>query len=227
VTFERRTAVERMEWRADGDKLVARGYAAVFGATFRLGPGVTETIAPGAFKKTLKEQDVVALANHDANLLLGRMSASTLRTWEDKRGLAYEIDMPNTTVGRDWAELLKRGDVVGSSFGFRVIREDFERNADGEVIRTLLEVSLRDVGPVTFPAYSATEAALRHVAEERSLDLNELVAAADAGCLADLILPRSADADEVTTADEADDESRSEPEATTPVVIRHLGRFIR
>ena len=51
----------------------------------------------------------------------------------------------------------------------------------------MTEVALRDVGPVTFPAYSDTEASLRNLAESRSLKLTDLVEAADSNMLGDFI----------------------------------------
>ena len=190
MNIERRTLPGTVEFRKENDRLVARGYASVFETLSQNLGGFVERVLPGAFKKTLQEQDIVALANHDPNLLLGRMSAGTLRLSEDDKGLSYEIDLPDTTVGRDWATLLERRDVVGSSFGFRVIADEWGESADGYPLRSLKEVALRDVGPVTFPAYTSSEAALRSLAEKRSLDLSMLVAAAEADELRALIIPQ-------------------------------------
>ena len=77
----------------------------------------------------------------------------------------------------------------GSSFGFRTIEDEWRRTDSGFPLRTLKQVSLRDVGPVTFPAYTDSTSALRSLAEKRSLDLDVLVAAAKAGELAALLVP--------------------------------------
>lgn len=165
MTIERRTALGTVEFREDGDRLVARGYAAVFESLSKDLGGFVERIAPGAFDRVLNEgQDVVALANHDPNLVLGRSGSGTLRLRADDVGLGYEVDLPNTATGRDWAELLRRRDVVGSSFGFRVAvdGDEWGTDADERPLRTIRSVAVvRDVGPVTFPAYGGTEAALR------------------------------------------------------------------
>ena len=87
------------------------------------------------------------------------------------------------------AELLRRRDLQSSSFGFRTISDEWGETEDGYPLRTLSEVALRDVGPVVYPAYSDTEASLRSLAEQRSLVLTDLIQAAEANCLRDLLFP--------------------------------------
>jgi hypothetical protein len=205
MNFERRTATEGVELREEGDTLTAIGYAAVFDRLSQNLGGFVERVSPGTFRSTLKQSDVRALFNHEPDHLLGRSSSGTLRMSEDDHGLRYEIDLPYTSLGRDVAELLRRGDISGSSFGFRTIADDWSTTEDGYPLRTLSEVALRDVGPVTFPAYSSTDASLRSLAEQRSLDLNELIEAAEANRLRDLIFP------ETTTDDEEPGAPHSNP----------------
>lgn len=209
TTFERRTTPSTVELRKDGERRTAIGHAAVFGRFSQNLGGFVEQVAPGAFAKTIDEQDVRALFNHHEDHVLGRLGAGTLRMTEDDEGLAYEIDLPDTTVGRDVATLLARGDVSGSSFGFRVIEDEWGETEQGFPLRTLKQVSLRDVGPVTFPAYTDSKAALRSLAEQRSLDIDALVAAADAGTLGSLIVPTDDDATR----------SADEPGRETPTVF--------
>ena len=187
TTIERRTNLGTVEFRAQGDKLLAAGYAATFNKLSQNLGGFVEQVAPGAFAKTIQEQDIRALFNHDENHVLGRLAPGTLRLSEDGTGLAYEIDLPDTTAGRDVAKLLERGDVSGSSFAFRTIDDEWGETEAGFPLRTLKQVSLRDVGPVTFPAYTDSTSALRSLAEARSLDVDVLVAAAKAGELRSLI----------------------------------------
>jgi HK97 family phage prohead protease len=190
TTLERRTLVEPVEFRKSGDKLTAQGYAYVFGKRSQNLGGFVEEVAAGFGKKSLQEQDVRALFNHDPSHLLGRLGAGTLRMEEDGTGGAYEIDLPNTSTGRDVAELLERGDLIGSSFGFRTIEDEWGETDQGFPLRTLKQGSLRDVGPVTFPAYTDSSSALRSLAEQRSLDIDVLIAAAEAGELGALLVPR-------------------------------------
>lgn len=211
--YELRTLIEPVEFRKVGDKLQASGYAYVFGKRSQqmIGPrgSFAEVVAPGAGKKTLKEQDVRALFNHDPNLVLGRMGSGTLRMSEDDNGGAYEIDLPDTNAGRDVATLLERGDVIGSSFGFRTIDDAWSEGEDGGLVRTLKEFSLRDVGPVTFPAYLDSTSALKRAAEKRSLPLDEFAERFGQGDFA-LVLedPSTPDGDEDRGTDEATDDGR-------------------
>lgn len=159
----------RIDDRKDGGKMIS-GYGAVFhregeaGTEYRLGPDIVERIAPTAFNRALQEKhDARALFNHDPNMLLGRAGAGTLRLSVDQRGLRYEIDVPDTTTGKDVAASIARGDLAGSSFSFRVNGKSgqrFEKGKDHDV-RHILDVDLFDVGPVTFPAYEATSTGLR------------------------------------------------------------------
>jgi HK97 family phage prohead protease len=156
-----------VETRADGKRIIA-GYGAVFydasraGTEYQLWPDLIERVAPTAFNRALTErQDVRGLFNHDANQVLGRSSAGTMRITVDQMGLRYEIEPPETQIGRDVSTVIGRGDVTGSSFSFTVRKQSFEDREDGTTVRTLEDVDLYDVGPVTFPAYEATTTALR------------------------------------------------------------------
>lgn len=139
------------------------GYAAVFNErSLDLG-GFTEIVLPGAFTESLKRgDDVRALIGHDPRLIVGRRSAETLRIEEDAKGLRYEIDLPDTTAGRDVLESVKRRDLDGSSFGFRTVKDDWKR-LDGVYVRELIEAEVFDVGPVTYPAYTGTTAEAREM----------------------------------------------------------------
>lgn len=162
IDFELRIEERQQEGdsaRADWPPVLV-GYAAVFNrSSLDLG-GFTEEIAPGAFRATIAADDVRALVDHDPSRIIGRMSAGTLRLSEDEQGLRMEIDIPNTTVGRDLRESVTRGDIRGASFGFRTISDEW-RMKDGLPHRILQEAKLRDVGPVTFPAYPDTQVAMR------------------------------------------------------------------
>jgi hypothetical protein len=140
------------------------GYAAVFDSEASLG-NFTERIARGAFRKVLKraELDVAALFNHDQNLILGRTTNGTLTLREDPRGLVYEVDVADTSYGRDLKVLLERGDVTQSSFAFRVKSDgqQWSEGEDGTLIRTITEFDdLLDVSPVVYPAYADTTSAV-------------------------------------------------------------------
>jgi hypothetical protein len=146
---------------------VITGYAAVYDRlSLDLG-GFREKILPGAFDKVLArqrgKQDVVAVFNHDNNIVLGRTSSGTLELSSDAKGLRYEVTPPATRS--DIVELIARRDVRGSSFAFTVgTGGDAWSSDDKGSIRSVREVSgLFDVGPVVNPAYpdSSVQAALR------------------------------------------------------------------
>lgn len=132
-------------------------YPAVFNEPTDLGY-TREVVRPGAFTKTLRDgADVRALVNHNPDYVLGRTKSGTLELVEDERGLRARVAVPNTSWAKDLLETLKRGDVDQGSFGFRVIRDRWERDENGNDMRELIEVALFDVSIVTFPAYPQTE----------------------------------------------------------------------
>jgi HK97 family phage prohead protease len=208
--LERRNLTGDVEYRAgeDGKGPVLGGHAAVFKRwSLDLG-GFKEQVDPGAFNKTVREADVVALWNHDSRDLLGRVRSGTLTLEVTDRGLAYTVDpLPDTTVGRDVAELARRGDITGSSFGFRTIRDEWHEDDQGNVTRTLLEVALIDVSPVTSPAYVDTDATVRSVAAALGHDFDEVRDAIEARSLGQLIRPAPAE----IPPTEPEDERRAEP----------------
>ena len=137
------------------------GHAAVFNSLSRRMGGFREKIAETAFDKAIaEEQDVRALWNHDANFVLGRTKSKTLTISKDARGLLVEITPPDSQWARDCIASVVRGDVDQMSFQFRTIKDHWEEVGD-EIIRTLIEVDLYDVSPVTFPAYEDTDLQLR------------------------------------------------------------------
>jgi HK97 family phage prohead protease len=151
-----------VESRADGRTSIV-GYAAVYNRlSLDLG-GFKEEILPGAFDRILGRQrgrqDVVALFNHDSNIVLGRTSSGTLELSSDEKGLRYVVTPPVSRA--DVLELIQRRDVRGSSFAFTVDKsgESFRTGEDGKAVRQIREVSgLYDVGPVLVPAYPSTSA---------------------------------------------------------------------
>jgi HK97 family phage prohead protease len=153
--------------RAAADKPgTIAGYAAVFNSPADIGGYFHEQIAPGAFGNALAG-DVRALFDHDSGEVLGRTTAGTLRLSEDARGLAVEIDLPDTQRGRDLAVSIERGDISGMSFGFNVKRQQWDETIDPP-LRTLLELELVEVSVVAFPAYLDTEIALRDLEAART-----------------------------------------------------------
>ena len=161
--IERRTMiVADAELRvAEGEQCKLTGYAAKYGKQTDLG-FFKEKIAAGAFDEALKSSDARALKNHDPNLLLGRESSGTLRLKSNSVGLQFEVDMPDTTAGRDTVEEIRRGDLNGCSFAFTVAEDEWKHTEGETSERTIVRIGkLYDVGPVTFPAYEDTSVSVR------------------------------------------------------------------
>lgn len=165
-TRERRCyhAAQLRAWLVEGAPPLITGYAAVFNRPSENLGGFVEIIRPGAFARTIQTEDIRALWQHNPEYVLGRTKNGTLRLREDEIGLRIEIDAPDTQIGRDAVASIQRGDVDQMSFMFEVVADEWEQGAP--VKRTLVEVKLYDVSPVTFPAYPQTSVSVRqHVAE--------------------------------------------------------------
>lgn len=149
--------------RSDGDELKICGYFAVFGSDYEIAPDMSESIAPGAFTRTLNENpDVRALVNHDTTLVLGRTTASTLALREDDHGLYGEVSVnPKDVDAMNLYERVKRGDVDQCSFGFEIVSEDTDVRADHSMHWTIRDVNLYEVSVCTFPAYQETSVSAR------------------------------------------------------------------
>lgn len=148
--------------RSENDELTVEGYFAVFDDIYNVWEGVTESIAPGAFDESVK-QDVRALYNHNTDIILGRVSAGTLQLKEDSHGLWGMIKLnKNDTDAVNVYERIARGDITGCSFGFEIESETADYREDGTVHYTITKVNpLYEVSPCVFPAYEKTKIASR------------------------------------------------------------------
>ena len=156
-----RSVSSAFETRADDDGMHIEGYFAVFNTNYEIFPGVTESVAPEAFSKTLGG-DIKALCDHDTRLVLGRNKANTLELRVDTHGLWGRIDInPNDTDAVNLWNRVKRGDVDQCSFGFEIVDEETEYREDGSIHFTIREVKLYEVSVVTFPAYAETSVSAR------------------------------------------------------------------
>lgn len=161
------TLVSRAEVTDSG---VLSGYAAVYGvptnrqSQFR----GSETIARGAFDGLLiptgDDNDTLMTLDHNPSNLLGRTSSGTLRLASDDHGLAFQLDLPNTSLGNDMRELVKRGDMRGASFLAAMDPASIERTASGVIHRKFTR--LVDICLTAMPAYPETEVLARTAAEQ-------------------------------------------------------------
>jgi HK97 family phage prohead protease len=154
--------VSNVELREDSNTLTLNGYASVFDKPYDV-YNFSETISRGAFAKTLQERaDVRLLVNHDG-LPLARTKSGTLQLSEDNTGLKVRADLePSDPDVQALVPKFRRGDLSEMSFGFRVIRDEWN---DSMTERRINEVRLYDVSVVTMPANPATSATLRQIDE--------------------------------------------------------------
>jgi uncharacterized protein len=171
--MERRHLVtEKIEIRAvvEGTKKTIGGYAVKYNSPTlirdRWGDEWLEEIASGAFDKSIQQKNQKALWNHDSSKPLGSVAAGTLRFNSDVSGLNYDDDVPNNSWGNDAYESVQRGDVDGSSFGFKCLNDVWSKvQYEGREIykRSIIEADLFEVSPCTFPAYDSSEISCRNL----------------------------------------------------------------
>ncbi|GIC70268.1 HK97 family phage prohead protease [Fructobacillus tropaeoli] len=152
---------------------VISGYAVVFNKASQNLGGFVEYIEPNAFDG-VDMSDVVALYDHDFANVLGRTSADTLKLTIDEQGLYFELNIPDTTVGRDVYTNIRAGNLQGMSFGFTVVSDSWKNGSDGVAIRQVDSIGqLFEVSVVTMPAYQDTNVeairSLRMVADKQKM----------------------------------------------------------
>lgn len=172
-TVERRTlSVPQIELRdaGDGSPIVVSGYAATTETPYDVGSpergGFMETIARGAFKRTLNESpDVLLNALHGrglSGLPLARTKSGTLRLVEDERGLFFSADLdPTDPDVRLLLPKMRRGDLDGASFAFRVTAEDWSKDRSQ---RRITAVTLHQ-GDVSIVDFGANPTAVSQIAQ--------------------------------------------------------------
>ena len=167
-----------IEFREQESRKV-EGYASVFNSRSKDLGGFTEIIDPAAFNGVIERSDVLALLNHDQDrgvLARSRKGVGSLTLTIDERGLHYSFDAPNTALGNELVEGLKRGDISTSSFAFTVAGEKWTKEEDGRYVRTITQIDkLYDVSPVYNEAYEDTSVALRSLEQVRAEEPKEEV----------------------------------------------------
>ena len=162
-----RSVASNFKTREDGEEKRIEGYFAVFDSVYEIFPGMTESVAPGAFSKTL-DGDIRALIDHETMYVLGRNQAGTLELREDERGLWGSILInPNDQDAMNLYSRVERGDVNQCSFGFDILEEETEFRDDGSVHWTIKKVKLYEVSVCTFPAYAETSVEARREDKEQ------------------------------------------------------------
>lgn len=221
----------------EDDGLTIEGYGAVTNSVTEINSWegtFEEVIAPGAFKKTLRERTPIMQFDHGRHPLLGSVPMGRYTTAEeDARGLHVIGRLSDNWLVQPFRDAILDGGVTGMSFRFSVVREEW-RDKDGKLIkedelfdllwrgpgdrgplrRTLKEVRVSEVGPVVWPAYTDTEVGVRtrdDGARVVTLDLGRLKARnpLEIARLAKLvaITDRDAEPDPAERTDPASDEA--------------------
>lgn len=144
-----------------------------------------EVIDPRAFGEPTADGEVdmalhtrvIARTNHNSDYLLGTTDAGTLRLLLSGDGIDYEVDIPDTTYGRDLAVSAARRDYAYSSFAFRILPdgEEWSYGENDQLVRRITAARLVDVAPVADPAYWASSTDVK-----RDFDLDAIRARLDA-----------------------------------------------
>lgn len=159
--YQLRAIPTTFETREDDEGPIIEGYFAVYNSTYEIAPGMSESIAPGAFRGSL-DGDIRCLTNHDTTLVNGRTTAGTFELRDDETGLWGRCRInPNDTDAMNAWHRVQRKDVTQCSIGFEIIREETESRPDGSVHWRIVEAVLYECSICTFPAYEATSISAR------------------------------------------------------------------
>ena len=148
--------------RQENDAKYIEGYFIRFNEETELWGGVFEEVAPEAVDDSLKNNDIRCLFNHDTSIVLGRTGNGTLELKKDSIGVFGRVKInPNDKQALDIYARIERGDINACSFGFNIINEEIQNRDDGTVKFILKKIDLKEVSPVTFPAYPTTSISAR------------------------------------------------------------------
>ena len=130
-------------------------------------------------QELINNSDIIFTFNHDPNQLLARYrnGGGSLDVELREDGVYFSFDIPNTTLGNDIYELIKRGDISNCSFCFSISDEKDSQKwekREGKMYREIMKIGgLYDLSAVTYPAYSDTDINARSI-EERNIAEEEL-----------------------------------------------------
>lgn len=226
IKFETRPMSEPPEFRSveNGTRIVATGVAMRYGAKSQ----PLHNPARGMFREEFRSSAFARSISNGADVkthlehggpFLGRTGSGTLRLMDTRSELAYELDLPDTSAGRDAAVLLERRDVAGSSVGFLPIDKQvtWSVDADGMALRSIGEARLGFIDLTTSPAYldSTAEMALRSLADDLGVEVRSLLDATDLAAMLDPELRGEG-------SDEEDEDARETPTVRAPISSLYL-----
>lgn len=166
-------AITRDDEGTDG--LTLTGHAAVFNDWTEIDSWegrFRERIAPGAFKKTIRENNgrVRLQFDHGSHPLIGSIPLGQIRKLkEDSRGLFVEARLSDNWLIQPVRDAIADEAIDGMSFRFTVEKDSWDKLDADVPERTIQEVRLLELGPVVFPAYDTTDVGVRSAQLAREL----------------------------------------------------------
>lgn len=164
------------ETSIDSESRHISGYAVLFNSDSN-DIGFIENIEPRALDGVIEKSDILCLLDHKKDrgiLARNRYGKGSLSLSVDERGLKFEYDAPNTSLGDEVIEYIKRGDITGNSFAFTVEKDRWEKRSDGSYLRVIEKIDrLYDISQVFEPAYPDTTVALRSLEEFKETEVKE------------------------------------------------------
>ena len=166
------------ELRAGGDSRKIEGRSIVFNSLSQDFGGWKEEISPDAINdEIINASDILFLLNHsDSRGILGRKrkGSGSLSTEIREDGVYFSFDAPQTSLGDELLEYLRRGDITQCSFAFTVDDDDWKEQEDGTYIRTIKKFhKIYDMSAVYTPAYTDTEVKCARFAEIKAQEAEE------------------------------------------------------
>lgn len=166
------------ELRAGGDSRKIEGRSIVFNSLSQDFGGWKEEISPDAISdEIINASDILFLLNHsDSRGILGRKrkGSGSLSTEIREDGVYFSFDAPQTSLGDELLEYLRRGDITQCSFAFTVDDDDWKEQEDGSYIRTIKKFHrIYDMSAVYTPAYTDTEVKCARFAEIKAQEAEE------------------------------------------------------
>lgn len=166
------------ELRAGGDSRKIEGRSIVFNSLSQDFGGWKEEISPDAISdEIINASDILFLLNHsDSRGILGRKrkGSGSLSTEIREDGVYFSFDAPQTSLGDELLEYLRRGDITQCSFAFTVDDDNWEEQEDGTYIRTIKKFHrIYDMSAVYTPAYTDTEVKCARFAEIKAQEAEE------------------------------------------------------
>lgn len=157
------------------DSRWVEGYAIVFNKESRDLGGFSEIITPEAIAGVIENSDILCLLNHNEErgvLARSKYGAGSLELSIDDTGVKYRFEAPNTSLGDELLESIKRGDISTSSFAFTTANDIWVKKDNGKFLRKITKFKeLFDVSPVYKEAYPDTSVAVRKMSSISKEDL--------------------------------------------------------